>query len=186
MRALLFAAIALTVFAASASAAAPKCHNITGTCLDHGFVCANNEVVGHAKRCNGIEDCADGTDEFMCNHDDPSPLHLRSESERHAVQQGSCAKCTCVVNVQDVVLGDAWFSYGVASPTDFLGLMTGTGAYRGLPCSPVCAFKIKLAFYKKFRVCRGWLCCARQRECVQCNTIKAGCTTTITANRCYP
>lgn len=65
MRALVIAVIAVALCAASANAAAAKCHNITGTCFEHGFQCANDEIVPHSKRCNGVEDCADGTDEFI-------------------------------------------------------------------------------------------------------------------------
>jgi hypothetical protein len=41
-----------------------------------------------------------------------------------------------------------------------------------------------IGFYKKNRVCRGWLCCARQRACLTCNTA-APCSAGATAvNRC--
>ena len=193
MRALLFlcltvaAAAVPTAFAAAAAADAPsKCHNITGTCYEHGFQCANDEVVPHAKRCNGVEDCADGTDEFMCTHDDPTPLVERSDAERHAVMQTSCAKCTCQVAVLNIASSSGWFQFARRAPTDFLGLMTGTGPYRGLPCNPNCVTSIRMGFYKKFRVCRGWLCCARQRECLTCQTSGGSCTAAATSGtRCY-
>jgi len=189
MRALILAALVVAILAPSAvSASKPKgCHNITGTCLDHGFVCANDEVVPHSQRCNGVEDCADGTDEFMCHHENDTPMHLRSDEDRHATQQASCVKCTCVASVLQITKGQPWFQYANKAPTDFAGLMTGTGAYRGMPCNPVCAFTIKMAFYKKSGVCRGWLCCARQRECTTCDTTLGGCTTKTPGftNRCY-
>jgi len=188
MRALSFTVFAIAITSLLASNAmgadAAVCHNITGTCLPHGFVCANEEVVPHSQRCNGVEDCADGTDEFMCDQKDHRPLHERSAEERHAVQQASCIKCTCAVAVLSIVSGSAWFNAAVASPTDFLGLMTGTGAYKGLPCSAACIFKILMGFYKKTSICRGWLCCARQRECSQC-VGTGGCTGKTPANRCY-
>ena len=194
MRTILIATIAIALLAVGSSAsplhqalahpahhhgAAKACHNITGTCLPQGFVCANEEVIPHSQRCNGVEECADGTDEFMCEHKDHSPLPERSTEERQLVQQASCIQCACLAAVVDVVKGSAWFNFARSAGTDFIGLMTGTDAYRGLPCSSVCIFKIKMAFYRKNNVCRGWLCCARQRECMQCSGAQS------TANRCY-
>ena len=161
-----------------------RCHNFTGTCLDHGFVCANNEVVPHAQRCNGVEDCADGTDEFMCHHEDDTPLHLRPAESRHAAQQASCIWCTCTASVHIVVKGQPWWDYAINAPTDFLGLMTGTGPYAGKPCSPQCAFTILMGFYRKTGVCRGWLCCARQRQCTVCYHL-GFCTGKQPSQRCY-
>lgn len=177
--------VALLGFSATlASAASAKgCHNITGTCFEHGFQCANEELVPHAKRCDGVEDCADGTDEFMCNHDDPTPLAERSDAERHAVQQASCVKCTCPITVLTITSSNAWFPYAKKAPTDFIGLMTGTGAYAGLPCQPNCVTSLLMGFYKKYKVCRGWLCCARQRQCLGCSSTLP--CTGLTANRCY-
>jgi len=183
MRTVALLLIAVALSAATANAA---CHNITGTCFPHGFECANSEVVAHSKRCNGVEDCADGTDEFMCSHDDPTPLHERSPAARHAVQQASCVKCTCPVATQAIASTSGWFKFAIIMPTDFLGLMTGgaTG-YKGTACSPTCTTSVFIAFYKKYKVCRGWLCCARQRECLTCSSV-AGCTPThSTANHCW-
>ncbi|WP_394758379.1 LDL receptor domain-containing protein, partial [Flavobacterium sp.] len=57
--------IILILFSAFTGATENKkfqsCHNATGSCQPHGFVCANEEVIPHAKRCDDIEDCADGT-----------------------------------------------------------------------------------------------------------------------------
>jgi len=161
---ILFAIVALL----AAAAQAKSCHNVTGTCLDHGFVCANDQVVPHAKRCDGIEDCADGTDEFMCDHQDERPMHLRTAEERAAVEQASCIRCTCVKAVLSIGPSSAWLPFAKVAPTDTIGLMTGTGTYGGRPCNPTCVWTIQMAFYKKTKVCRGMLCCARQRSCVQC------------------
>jgi hypothetical protein len=189
MRALLIAAFVLAALAPSVMAAGKGCHNITGTCLDHGFVCANEEVIPHAQRCNGVEDCADGTDEFMCQHEDDSPLHLRAPEARHAAEQASCIACTCTAAVLQIQWGSAWWQYAVKAPTDFIGLMTGTDAYRGRPCSPTCTWKLTVAFYKKTGVCRGWVCCMRQRWCDACfNTNPAAACVACGATpstRCY-
>lgn len=180
MRALIIVALVVAAVVPM-TAAAKVCHNITGTCLDHGFVCANEEVIPHSQRCNGVEDCADGTDEFMCQHEDDTPLHLREAESRHATEQASCIACTCTAAVLLIAQGNAWFNYARAAPTDFIGLMTGSDAYRGRPCNPTCAHSITMGFYKKTGVCRGWLCCARQRWCNTC----LSCCGATTATRCY-
>jgi len=158
----------LVAIFAIAAQAKPACHNITGTCLDHGFVCANDQVVPHAKRCDAVEDCADGTDEFQCDHADDRPLHLRTAEERNAVEQASCIRCTCLASDLNIGPGSAWASYAKVAPTDTVGLMTGTGTYAGRGCNPTCQWVTEIAFYRKTKVCRGYLCCARQRSCVSC------------------
>jgi hypothetical protein len=182
--ALVFAAAFAPSAAAASAGAVAKCHNFTGTCLEHGFVCANNEVVPHGQRCDGKEDCADGTDEFMCHHEDDTPLHRRSEEERHAVQQASCIRCTCQAAAYPVSFGQPWWQYALQSPADWNGLMTGTGTYGGRVCDPTCAYTIQMAFYRKTGVCRGWLCCARQRQCITCSAA-GGCSGKTVGNRCY-
>ena len=176
-------AIVVTLLAAAAMGR-PVCHNITGTCLEHGFECVSGEVVPHAQRCNGVEECSDGTDEFLCEHEDHRPLHERSEEERHAFQQASCVYCDCAVTAYPVASGMAWFPYALVAPTD-IALMTGPAAnYGGQPCNSLCVTSITIGFYKKNLICRGWLCCARQRQCNTCSSA-TGCSASSTANRCY-
>lgn len=164
------------------------CHNSTGTCLKEGFHCANKEVVPYGKRCDGVDDCMDGTDEYLCNVDGSMPLHERTPEERHAVTQGSsCAWCSCLASVINIVENDPWWEAAKAAPTDTIGLMTGTGAYAGLPCNSRCIRRISIAFYRKSNYCRGALCCIRQRECVQCldPNVVGACSAATLANRCY-
>ena len=145
------------------------CHNITGTCLHHGYVCANEQVVAHGKRCDGIEDCADGTDEFMCGGELTSPLHERSNEQRHAFAQATCVHCNCAANTLTIALGSSWFEFAKTAPVDDYGLGTGDPyAYGGKPCNAICVTKLKITFYRKTGVCRGYLCCARQNECLDC------------------
>lgn len=180
MRSLILAAVLLG-FASVVVTADGSCHNSTGTCLKDGFHCANKEIVSYAKRCDGVEDCLDGTDEYMCHVDGAVPLHEISHEKREMMMQGSCARCDCLNNVMTITENDAWWQAALEAPTD-TQLMTGSGR----TCGKSCVRKITLAFYKKSGVCRGWLCCVRQRDCPQCKdpAVVGSCTDANVANRC--
>jgi hypothetical protein len=159
-----------------------SCHNSTGTCLQDGFHCVSGEIVNHSKRCDNIEDCIDGTDEFLCNHDS-MPFSEKTSSERYAIIQGSCVNCNCAATAYNIPQSSAWWQYAIVAPTD-ISLMTGTGVGAGRPCNFACVTQITVGFYKKNRICRGWLCCARQRTCVSCST-SGICSSVTVNNRCY-
>jgi len=170
----IFAAVATAAHENTLGLAASGCHNITGTCLPHGFVCASGEVVPHAKRCDQVEDCADGTDEFMCDATEAHrPYHERTEEERHAHAQASCIHCNCQVNILRIGPNNPWENYAKVAPMAMVMLTSGTGQYKGQPCNNPCTWEWKIAFYKKTGVCRGWLCCARQYECASCFPMNA-------------
>ena len=195
MKSLLLATVTLALLASAASAsgfdaqALAACHNVTGTCLAHGFVCANEEVVAHGKRCDGVEDCSDGTDEFMCGNELRTPMHELDHEARHANEQATCVNCNCKATTLIITSTMSWFPFARVAPVDFLGLATGVGAsYGGRPCNPVCVTSIQMTFYRKNGVCRGWLCCARQNQCMACTTGTGSCPGTISpiyTKRCY-
>ncbi len=174
----------VAAFLVAAAAGRPVCHNITGTCTERGFECVSGEVVSFEQRCNGVEDCSDGTDEFMCEHEDHRPLFERTAEERHAFAQATCVNCNCAATAFSVDTTSAWWRFAIISPTD-TALMTGSpGNNAGRPCNSNCAIKMTMGFYRKNRICRGWLCCARQRFCESCSNTSP-CSQTSTANRCY-
>ena len=178
------AAALVALLAAAALASRPVCHNITGTCLARGFECVGGEVVPFEQRCNGVEDCADGTDEFMCDHEDHRPLFERTPEERHAAMQASCVNCNCVATYYAITTTSSWYTYGLVAPTDIY-LMTGSSAYAGRPCNSYCTTGLTLTFFKKNIICRGWLCCVRQRACNTCSTAGSCSASASSGTRCY-
>lgn len=144
------------------------CHNATGTCIEKGFVCANEEIVSHSQRCDGIEDCSDGTDEYMCDY---LSTYKPSFTERLANIETSCIKCTCfkgTITIQNT--NTLWFKIAITSPRD-LTMMTNAPTYQNKPCHPTQTTSIILNVYKKNnKGCRGFVCCFRQENCASCSS----------------
>jgi len=176
MKLLLIAALAVLVVSQLAAAA---CHNATGSCTNEHFVCANEEMVPHAKRCDGVEDCADGTDEYLCDQS-TVPLFERTVAERQAIIEVSCVKCTCYKGTITVLQANAaWFKVGTTAPRGFT-MMTDAPNYQNKACNIAQVTSIVLDVYKKQnKGCRGWVCCFRQEKCLSCSG------TGTSATHCY-
>jgi hypothetical protein len=161
--------IATALLVAAPAAVAASCHNATGSCAKNHFVCANEEMVPHAKRCDGVEDCADGTDEFMCDQSS-KPLAELAIAERNAITEASCVFCTCKKGTIIVPSTNVpWFKIALTAPRDAI-MMTNAPGQNNKPCNPASVSVIKLNVYKKQnKGCRGWVCCFRQEECSTCS-----------------
>jgi len=159
--------IALAVLVASQLVSA-SCHNATGSCTKTHFVCANEESVAHHKRCNGVEDCADGTDEYLCDQA-PTPLMSLAPAERNAIMEVSCIKCTCKKGTLTInQVPAAWWQIALKAPRDFT-MMTDDNTHSNTPCNTAKSAQILLNVYKKQnKGCRGWVCCFRQQQCSSC------------------
>jgi hypothetical protein len=179
MKLIIVAALAVLILSGLAAA---SCHNSTGACRKSHYVCANEELIPHAKRCDGVEDCADGTDEYLCDQPGNKPITDMSVAERQAVTEVSCVKCTCSSGSITVANGAAtWWNIATKAPRD-MALLTGANTYQNRPCNPAGAAtgSITLNVYKKktTKGCRGWICCFRQASCNSC-------TVGGSASRCY-
>jgi len=136
-------------------------------------------MIPHAKRCDGVEDCADGTDEYMCDQAS-TPLWDLSVAERTAITEVSCIKCTCYKGQVMINNGQgSWWKAALAAPRDFT-MMTNSVNFQNKACNPAQVTTIQVNVYKKQnKGCRGWVCCLRQQACVVCSG--AG----NTASHCY-
>lgn len=175
MKTVLIAIIAALLVAGSQA----YCHNSTGACLHNGkFECLDGSFVTHAQRCDGVEDCKDGIDEFMC------PKTAPGHHEVH--EEASCGpSCACQVSTTVVLSAStSLFNFAVYSPT-WGGLMTGTPVAGRWGCNPSnqATASVSMTWYKKGSdTCvgnhrrRGFICCGRQTACA--------CTSGGTGARC--
>lgn len=163
---------AVLLLGATAAHRPHGCHNATGTCLAHGFVCASGQTVPHHQRCNGVEECGDGTDEYLCHDSDRRPVFQRGRLPRRALAQGeySCARCTCLVNTQTFTNTNPWWPFVITARMSPDGLLTGgSSLHAGQPCSNVNTVSLSAQLFRKDFTCRGPLCCIRQLQCLSCS-----------------
>ena len=148
------------------------CHNSTGACLHNGkFECLDGSFVTHAQRCDGVEDCKDGMDEFMC------PKTAPGHHEVH--EEASCGpSCFCQVDTTWVLSSSTnYFNFARYAPTWGI-LMSGTPWQGRWGCNPLTTktASIGMTWYKKgggatSTTCtgntrrRGFICCGRQTSC---------------------
>ena len=160
------------------------CHNSTGACHHNGkFECLDGSMVTHAQRCNGVEDCKDGMDEFMC------PRTAHGHHEVH--EEASCGpSCACEVATTTVAsTSTSYFNFAVYAPTWGI-LMTGTPVAGRWGCNPLNTktSAVQMVWYKKGGVAnaagncvgntrkRGFICCGRQQACTCVAAGTARCT----------
>ena len=160
------------------------CHNSTGACHHNGkFECLDGSMVTHAQRCNGVEDCKDGMDEFMC------PRTAHGHHEVH--EEASCGpSCACEVATTTVAsTSTSYFNFAVYAPTWGI-LMTGTPVAGRWGCNPLNTktSAVQMVWYKKGGVAnaagncvgntrkRGFICCGRQQACTCVVAGTARCT----------
>lgn len=154
------------------------CHNASGSCdaARQVFVCLNGaDVVPFGDRCDGLEDCPDGSDELLCNVG-PQPIiqwmaigrsTRRSTSvERTFDELMTCSGCTCVIGGPiEVGQGNPWYDMALATKTvQHLQLEFP----EGVGCDAHATATVMVQLYKKSGFCRKAVCCVRQEKCVSC------------------
>lgn len=172
-------AVLMALMAAILVGAEAYCHNSTGTCLHNGkFECLDGSFVTHAQRCDGVEDCKDGIDEFMCPK--TAPGHHEVHEEANCGPTCTCREHTTIVMNTNTNL----FNFAVYAPT-WDSLMTGTPLNGRWGCNPLNTktLSVTMKWYKKGasscfnnRRERGFICCGRQTACA--------CVTGVSGARC--
>eukprot|EP00760_Papus_ankaliazontas_P001709 PhM_4_TR10576/c0_g1_i1/m.56780 len=104
--------LAILVIFVVAITSVDACHNSTGACHHQGYyICLDGSHVAWNKRCDGVEDCADGMDEFMC----PAKDSHDGDNQMHA--QASCGpSCHCLASTTLVTPSSPYWQFSIHAP----------------------------------------------------------------------
>lgn len=146
------------------------CHNSTGSCLTNGsFMCLNREVVPWSRRCDGFMDCADTTDEYLCELP-PIPRAEVPQEDQHRFHEqfsmSTCLACQCL-HGDPLFVDDThpWFKEALmAGPSDLITYSSP----QGVGCHPQSTSALFIQLYRKNKLCRMAVCCAKQTNCFKC------------------
>jgi hypothetical protein len=167
------------------TASAHTCHNSTGACHHNGkYECADGSTVPWSKRCDDVEDCADGADEFLCPH----RMGKGEAADMHELM--NCGPtCACAGATVVVASTSPFFQQALYAPVWDGGaagnLMTGTPVNGLWGCNTAAGktVSVTMIWYRKGSVnCvgntrrGGFICCGR--------AIKCTCGGGGTGNRC--
>eukprot|EP00760_Papus_ankaliazontas_P038920 PhM_4_TR9416/c0_g1_i1/m.12579 len=164
----------VAVFAVATASAAGTCHNSTGACHYNGkYECADGSLVAWEKRCDGVEDCADGADEFVC----PRHLGAGGDSKAKVHELMNCGPtCACAGSISIVASSSPFFQMALTAPIWDGGaagnLMTGTPVNGLWGCNPAKTTAVTMMWYRKgSENCvgntrkGGFICCGRAIKC---------------------
>lgn len=97
------------------------CHNATGACDRSKYICANGYIIEHNQRCNMIEDCSDGSDEFLCDFiGHQSIFDSDVVALRLAILEVTCVDCVYYTNFITIHKSNKlWYDNAKLFPFDY-------------------------------------------------------------------